>query len=67
MVANDYKAGVEAGELIVDAVENGTTVPRHIVLPVEMIVRGSTRSLLRAEGHTNFRQFANAREEEELS
>ena len=62
-----YKAGVEAGELIVDAVENGTMAPRHIVLPVEMIVRGSTRSLLRAEGNTGFRQFATAREEEELS
>jgi len=59
-----YKAGVEAGELVVDAVENGTTTPRHIVLPVEMIVRGSTRSLRRAEGNTRFRQFANATEEE---
>ncbi len=62
-----YKAGVEAGELIVDAVESGTAVPRHIVLPVEMIVRGSTRSLRRAQGNTRFHQFANAREEEELS
>ncbi|HEY1978914.1 MAG TPA: substrate-binding domain-containing protein, partial [Xanthobacteraceae bacterium] len=39
-----YKAGVEAAELIVDAVENRSAEPRHVVLPVEMIVRESTRS-----------------------
>lgn len=38
-----YKAGVEAAELIVDVLENGVMPPRHLVLPVEMIVRGSTR------------------------
>jgi LacI family transcriptional regulator len=40
-----YKAGLESAELIVDIVENATHEPRHIVLPVELIVRGSTRVL----------------------
>jgi LacI family transcriptional regulator len=40
-----YKAGAEAAELIVDTVESGADTPRHIVLPVELIVRGSTRLL----------------------
>lgn len=40
-----YKAGVEAAEMIVGIVENATTEPHHVVLPVEMIVRGSTRAL----------------------
>jgi LacI family transcriptional regulator len=40
-----YKAGIEAAELIVDTVENGIETPRHIVLPVELIVRASTLSL----------------------
>ena len=39
-----YKAGVEAAETIVDIVENEVTEPRHIVLPVELIVRGSTHA-----------------------
>jgi LacI family transcriptional regulator len=43
--AQHYKAGVEAAELIVDIVENAIATPRHIVLPVEMIVRGSTQRL----------------------
>jgi len=43
-----YKAGTEAADLIVDTIENGTDKPRHIVLPVELIVRASTRSLTQA-------------------
>ncbi len=39
-----YRAGTEAAELIVETVENGIETPRHIVLPVELIVRASTRS-----------------------
>ena len=46
-----YKAGVEAAELIVDILENGDAEPRHIVLPVEMIVRGSTQAMMRAAGN----------------
>jgi LacI family transcriptional regulator len=42
-----YKAGVEAAELMVDVIENGPTEPRHVVLPVEMIVRESTQPLSR--------------------
>jgi LacI family transcriptional regulator len=45
-----YKAGIEAAELIIDTVENATAEPRHVVLPVEMIVRESTLSLTRGEG-----------------
>lgn len=57
-----YKAGVEAGELIVDIVENGVAKPRHVVLPVELIVRESTR-LIRAARGTASLQFANNRED----
>jgi LacI family transcriptional regulator len=45
-----YKAGVEAAELIVDILENAIVEPRHIVLPVDLIVRESTRSLIRNAG-----------------
>lgn len=38
-----YKAGVEAAELIVEIVENAAIEPRQVVLPVELIVRDSTR------------------------
>lgn len=38
-----YKAGVEAAELIVEIVENAAIEPRRVVLPVELIVRDSTR------------------------
>lgn len=40
-----YRAGLEAAELIVDIIENATAEPRHMVLPVELSVRESTRSL----------------------
>jgi LacI family transcriptional regulator len=39
-----YRAGAEAAELIVETIENGNEAPRHIVLPVELIVRASTRA-----------------------
>ena len=42
-----YKAGAEAAELIVDTLENAITEPRHIVLPVDLMVRESTRSMAR--------------------
>jgi LacI family transcriptional regulator len=42
-----HKAGIEAARMIVDFVENAVTEPHHIVLPVELIVRGSTRSVPR--------------------
>ncbi|MGZ5811621.1 MAG: LacI family DNA-binding transcriptional regulator [Xanthobacteraceae bacterium] len=37
-----HQAGVEAARMIVDIIENAVTQPQHIVLPVELIVRGST-------------------------
>jgi LacI family transcriptional regulator len=41
-----YRAGAAAAELIVDAVaQQGAAEPRHVVLPVELIVRGSARSI----------------------
>ncbi len=42
-----YKAGVEAAELIVDTVAGRAAEPRHVVLPVELIVRDSARSVVR--------------------
>lgn len=60
-----YRAGSEAAELIVDTVENGIETPRHIVLPVELIVRASTRSL--AQANTAPRNHTNETEEEEQS
>ena len=55
-----YRAGTEAAELIVDIVENGIETPRHIVLPVELIVRASTCSL----AQTNTAPRHQKREEE---
>jgi LacI family transcriptional regulator len=43
--ADHGRAGVEAAELIVDIVANGAAKPRHVVLPVELIVRQSVRSV----------------------
>ncbi len=40
-----HKAGIEAARLIVEIIENAVVEPRHIVLPVQLIVRGSTRSV----------------------
>ncbi len=41
-----YEAGIQAANLLVGMLENDTSKrqPTHIVLPVEMIVRGSTKS-----------------------
>src|SRR5262245_20615135 len=43
--ADKYRAGVEAAELIVHVVANRAARPRHVVLPVELIVRGSVRAV----------------------
>ena len=40
-----HKAGVEAARLIVEMIENAGMAPRHVVLPVQLVVRGSTRSV----------------------
>jgi LacI family transcriptional regulator len=40
-----HKAGLEAARLIVDIIESSASEPRHIVLPVELVVRGSARSI----------------------
>ena len=43
---NHYRAGAEAAELIVEVVaQQGAAAPRHVVLPVELVVRGSARSI----------------------
>jgi LacI family transcriptional regulator len=43
-----HKAGLEAARLIVDIIESAASEPRHIVLPVELVVRGSARSIREA-------------------
>jgi DNA-binding LacI/PurR family transcriptional regulator len=40
-----HKAGFEAAQLIVDLIEGAQSQPRHIILPVDLIVRGSARSV----------------------
>jgi LacI family transcriptional regulator len=40
-----YRSGAEGAELIVDALAKGGAAPRHVVLPVELIVRESARSI----------------------
>jgi LacI family transcriptional regulator len=40
-----HKAGFEAAQLIVDLIEGTQSQPRHIILPVDLIVRGSARSI----------------------
>ena len=40
-----HRAGLEAARLVVDIIESATSEPRHIVLPVELVVRGSARSI----------------------
>jgi LacI family transcriptional regulator len=42
-----YRAGFEAAELLLEALKTPPEerVPRHSVLPVELIVRGSTQEL----------------------
>ncbi len=42
---NHYRAGVEAGELIVGKLATRAAEPRHVVLPVELVVRQSARSI----------------------
>lgn len=48
--ANHYRAGVEAAELIVDMVANAAAKPRHVVLPVDLVVRDSVRSVAHRRG-----------------
>jgi DNA-binding LacI/PurR family transcriptional regulator len=45
-----YRAGVEAAELIVEVVANGTAKPRHVVLPVERVMRNSGRFVAHRRG-----------------
>ena len=42
-----YGAGGEAAELVVDTVAGRAAEPRHVVLPVDLIVRDSARSVVR--------------------
>ncbi len=47
---NHYRAGVEAAELIVEVLENASAEPRHLMLPVDLVARDSTRSIMRRRG-----------------
>jgi LacI family transcriptional regulator len=49
---NHYRAGAEAAELIVDKLAKSSAAPRHLVLPVELIVRDSARSIGRRRSTT---------------
>jgi LacI family transcriptional regulator len=40
-----YRAGAEAAGLIVDILAKGAAMPRHVVLPVELVARQSARSI----------------------
>jgi LacI family transcriptional regulator len=42
-----YRAGCEAAKLLLSALQTDPTErqPRHVVLPVELIVRGSTKAV----------------------
>jgi LacI family transcriptional regulator len=42
-----YRAGMEAAELVVAILANEAARPRHVVLPVELVVRQSARSIAR--------------------
>jgi LacI family transcriptional regulator len=42
---NHYRGGAEAAELIVDKLAKSVAEPRHLVLPVELVVRDSARSI----------------------
>jgi len=46
----DFQAGIEAAEIIVDLVEKNPAEPRHTVLPVELVVRESTRHVSQLRG-----------------
>ncbi|HWV52701.1 substrate-binding domain-containing protein, partial [Pseudorhodoplanes sp.] len=54
-----HKAGFEAAGLLVDLIENETSEPHHLVLPVETVVRNSTA---RCPGTTRKRMIAVAGE-----
>jgi LacI family transcriptional regulator len=41
------KGGLESAELLVEIMRAGQSVPRHIVLPVEIVIRGSTQRIAR--------------------
>jgi hypothetical protein len=41
---------VEAAELIVEVLENASAEPRHLMLPVDLVARDSTRSIMRRRG-----------------
>ena len=43
-----HKGGRESAELIVELMRGSHAEPKHIVLPVEIVIRGSTRSNVRA-------------------
>jgi len=43
-----HKGGFESAELIVELMRGSHAEPKHIVLPVEIVIRGSTRRNVRA-------------------
>ena len=59
-----YKAGYESGRLLIDAIENPPArraAPARIVLPVELVVRGSTQPVASRSPSRTRRRLATAR------
>lgn len=61
-----FRAGVEAAEIVVDMIEqDGAREPRRLVLPVELIVRESTRRVSRRQGERKAELSSKSRKWEE--
>lgn len=43
-----YQMGIEAGKILLGLIE-GNSEPQHLVLPVELVIRGSTRAISQSE------------------
>lgn len=44
-----YKIGFEAGAMLAKMIESGTRAVSHVVLPVEMVIRNSTKALIKPD------------------
>ncbi len=42
---SQYQMGCEAAEILAGMIETGVSAPSHVVLPVDLVIRGSTRAV----------------------